>query len=82
VEFLTNSNVKLPQHERKAPLHKRKAPLLTTFWRWFCMAPQAVAILEWKKWGGHCGAKEKSVGATKISILHGDFSLFWRLSCY
>jgi len=29
-----------------------------------------------KKVGGHCGAKEKSGGATKISILHGDFSLF------
>jgi len=41
-----------------------------------------VAILEWKKWGGHCGAKEKSGVSTKISILHGDFSLFWRLSCY
>jgi len=22
----------------------------------------AVAILEWKKWGSHCGAKEKSGG--------------------
>jgi len=25
---------------------------------------RAVAILEWKKWGGHCKAKEKVGGAT------------------
>jgi len=24
---------------------------------------RTVAILEWKKWVGHCGAKEKSKGA-------------------
>jgi len=34
-----------------------------------------VAILEIKKGGGHCGAKENVGGATKMSILHGDFSL-------
>ena len=28
-----------------------------------------------KKGGGHCGAKENVGGATKMSILHGDFSL-------
>jgi len=27
---------------------------------------RAVAILELKKWGGHCGAKEKLGGANKV----------------
>jgi len=37
--------------------------------------------IQWQFWNeksgeGHCGAKEKVGGATQISILHGDFSLF------
>jgi len=32
--------------------------------------------------GGHCGGREKVREATQMSILHGDFSLFSRLSCY
>jgi len=39
-----------------------------------------------KKVGGNYGAKEKVGGQHKclsqMSILHGDFSLLWRLSCY
>jgi len=30
----------------------------------------AVAILELKKWGGHCGAKEKVGGPTKLSTAY------------
>jgi len=41
-----------------------------------------VAILEIKKWGGHCGAKEKVGGANIIVILHGYFLFFWRLRRY
>jgi len=41
-----------------------------------------VAILEIKKWGRHYGVNDKVGGATQMSILHGDFSLFWRSSCY
>jgi len=37
-----------------------------------------VAILEFKSWGGNWWAKEK-VGGQQISVLHGDFPLFWRL---
>jgi len=41
---------------------------------------QAVAILEFKKWGGHCGAKEK-VGRANINvILHGYFSFFLKIT--
>ena len=43
---------------------------------------QPVAILELKMWGGHCGTMEKVGGPTYMFILHGDFSLFWRLTCY
>jgi len=36
-----------------------------------------VAILEFKKWRGHCGVKAKVEGwATEMSILQGDLSLF------
>jgi len=40
------------------------------------VSAHAVAILELKKWGGHCGAKKKVGGPTQMSILHGDISLF------
>jgi len=30
------------------------------------IATLAVAILELKKWGGHCGAKEKVGGTNKV----------------
>ena len=33
-----------------------------------------------KKVGGHCVQRKK--WATWMSILHGDFLLFWRLNCY
>ena len=32
---------------------------------------EPVAILELKKWGGHCGAKEKVGGANINVIFHG-----------
>jgi len=41
-----------------------------------------VAILELKKWGGHCGAKEKVGGANINVILHGYFWFFLRLRRY
>jgi len=34
------------------------------------------AIPELKKWGGHCGGKEKVGGANINAILHGYFSFF------
>jgi len=39
----------------------------------------AVAILELKKWGGHCGAKEKVGGANKVIywICIGPMSTKW-----
>ena len=35
-----------------------------------------------KRVGESLRGQGKSRGATKMAILHGDFSLFWRLSCY
>jgi len=32
-----------------------------------------------KKWGSHCGAKEKVGGATKISTLDGDFFIVLKM---
>jgi len=40
------------------------------------------AILELKKWGEYRRAKEKVGRPTQMSIMRGDFSLFWRSSCY
>jgi len=48
-----------------------KAKYMISYWRIRTSGDSRI-----KKVGGHCGAKEKSGGATKISILHGDFSLF------
>ena len=45
-----------------------------TVGRWFIF--MSVAILELKKWGDHCGAKEKVGGGNKYVILHGYFSFF------
>jgi len=39
---------------------------------YFWMVCRTVAILEWKKWGGHCGAKEE-VGGANIS----DYLAWW-----
>jgi len=35
-----------------------------------------MAILEFKKGGGHYGTKEKVGGPTKMFISHGDFHCF------
>jgi len=39
------------------------------------------SAVELKKYGDHCGAKEKVGGATQMSILHGVFRCFEE-SCY
>jgi len=45
-----------------------------TVGRWFIF--MSVAILELKKWGDHCGAKEKVGGATNMSSCMVIFRFF------
>jgi len=41
-----------------------------------------VAILEWKNWGDHCGAKEKSRGANMNVSPAWWFSIVMKIDCY